>query len=144
MTTAGVSTIGCGRRQVVDQAGRWFVDGRWHSSVAQFMVPVTSGVRTGELRRSWVTLDAVASVGDLAPATVLETTKYDDDAMACDLWRPRWPRYPRVDDACKTRVNRQVPRAVLLSTGGRYHSLREMSYCLLLQECCFCLYPYLM
>ena len=135
---------GCTRRQGVDKAVGQFVNGRWQSSVVQVTVPATSGVLTGELRCSLVTLDAVASVGDLAPATVLETTKYDDDAMACDLWRLRWPRYPRVDDACETRVNRQVPRAVLLSTGGRYHSLREMSYCLLLQECCFCLYPYLM
>jgi len=124
VTTAGVSTIGCGRRQVVDQAGRWFVDGRWHLSVAQFTVPATSVVLTGELRRSSVTLDAVATVGDLAPAAVLETTKYDDDGTVSDLRRPRSPRYPRGDDTCKMRVKSQAATAVLLSTGGRYHSSR--------------------
>jgi len=71
-------------------------------------------VLTGELRWRSVTLDAVASIGDLALAAVPAATKYDDDATASDLRRPRWPRYPGGDDACKTRVNSQVPRAIFV------------------------------
>ena len=43
------------------------------------MVPVTSGVLTGELRWRLVTFEAVASVGDLSPVAVLAATRCDDD-----------------------------------------------------------------
>jgi len=56
-----------------------------------------------------------ATVGDLALAGVLAATRYDDNATATgDLRRPRSPRYPGGDDACKTKVNSQVPRAVFV------------------------------
>jgi len=78
-----------------------------------------------------MTLNAVASVGDLAPAAVRAATRYDDDRTANDRRRPRSPMYPGGDDTCKTRVESSShsrfcyrPEDVIIR--------REMSYCLLL------------
>ena len=127
---------GCTRRQVVDKAVGQFVNGRWQSSVVQVTVPATSGVLTGELRWRLVTFETVASVGHLAPAAVLVATRCDDDR---DRRSPRLPR----DDACEMGVKNQAVGAVCYRPEDVI-TCCEMSYCLLLQECCFCLYPYLM
>jgi len=115
---------GCTRRQVVDKAVGQFVDGRWHSSVAQFMMPVTSGGLTGELRWRSVTFETVASVGDLAPAAVLVATRCDDDH---DRRRPRLPR----DDACERGVKNQAAGAVCYRPEDVI-TCCEMSSCFLL------------
>ena len=127
---------GCTRRQLVDKAVGQFINGRWQSSVVQVTVPATSGVLTGELRWRLVTFETVASVGHLALAAVLVATRCDDDR---DRRSPRLPR----DDACEMGVKNQAVGAVCYRPENVI-TCCEMSYCLLLQECCFCLYPYLM
>ena len=126
---------GCTRRQkrATEKAVGQFVNGRWQSSVVQVTVPATSGVLTGELRWRLVTFETVASVGHLAPAAVLVATRCDDDR---DRRSPRLPR----DDACEMGVKNQAVGAVCYRPEDVI-TCCEMSYCLLLQECCFWLAP---